>query len=190
MATNFEQISARRKFAYFGLIILLLTLSLLHRKLVINEQADNLMLREVGRGKADLTDSALRLTLTGVRGVAVTSLWLAAIEKQKRHEWNELEVAVESLTRCNRAFTSPWLFQSWNLAFNVAVECDRPRDKYYYITRGISLLARGERKRPGPIRAQAEMASQYRNAPTISAFSISSKSPPATKTKPCGRFST
>lgn len=146
MANAFQQRSSARKMIYFGLIVALFTVSLLHRKMVINATADELSLREVGRGKADLTDSALRLTLSGVRGVAVTSLWLSAIEKQKRHEWNDLEVIVDSLTRLQPRFTSPWLFQSWNLAFNVAVECDRPRDKYYYVTRGINLLCRGEEK--------------------------------------------
>jgi hypothetical protein len=146
MASPFQQQSTTRKFIYFGLILALFTVSLVHRKTVIEARANDLFLREVNRGKADLTDSALRLTLSGMRGVAATSMWLAAIDKQKRHEWNELEVIVESLTRLQPRFTSPWLFQSWNLSFNVAVECDRPRDKYYYITRGITLLARGEEK--------------------------------------------
>jgi hypothetical protein len=146
MAMTLEQQSARRKFIYFGLILVLLTASLVHRKLVIDTQADNLMLREVGRGKADLTDSAVRLTLSGVRGVAVTSLWLAAIERQRKHEWNELEVVVDSLTHLQPRFISPWLFQGWNLAFNVSVECDWLRDKYYFISRGITMLARGEEK--------------------------------------------
>jgi hypothetical protein len=154
MATStIQQQSVTRKFIYFGLIIALFSVSLIHRKNVLADSADRLQMREVGHGKADLTDSALRLTLSGVRGVAVTSLWLAAIEKQKRHEWNELEVCVDSLTRLQPRFTSPWLFQSWNLAFNVAVECDRPRDKYYYVTRGIRLLSQGEEKNdPGQAR--------------------------------------
>jgi hypothetical protein len=146
MASTFEQQSARRKFIYFGLILLLFTGSLLHRKLIVNTQANELLMRDVGRGKADLTDAALRLTLSGVRGVAVTSLWLTAIERQKRHEWNELELAVDSLTHLQPRFQAPWLFQGWNLAFNVAVECDRARDKYYYVSRGIALLCRGEEK--------------------------------------------
>jgi hypothetical protein len=167
MATSLEQQSARRKFIYFGLILLLFTVSLMHRKLVINAKADELLMRDVSRGKADLTDSALRLTLSGFRGVAATSLWLAAIEKQKRHEWNEMEVVVDSLTRLQPRFMAPWLFQSWNLAFNVAVECDVIRDKYYYITRGINLLAVGEAKNdpgqaepPQPWPASAEMRYQ------------------------------
>jgi hypothetical protein len=167
MASPFQQQSTARKFIYFGLILALFTVSLIHRKTVINDRANALLLRDVGRGKADLTDSALRLTLSGARGITVTALWLAAIDKQKRHQWNEMEVIVESLTRLQPRFTSPWLFQGWNLAFNVAVECDRPRDKYYYISRGITLLARGEEKNdpgqarpPQPWPANPEMRSQ------------------------------
>ena len=44
---------------------------------------------------------------------------------------------------------TPWMFQGWNLAYNVAVECDQPRDKYFYITRGTQLLAEGERRHQG-----------------------------------------
>src|SRR5262249_115223 len=40
----------------------------------------------------------------------------------------------------------PWLFQSWNLAYNVSVEADRVKDKYFYIREGILLLAEGERQ--------------------------------------------
>src|SRR5262245_5197367 len=69
-----------------------------------------------------------------------------AIDKQKKNQWNEMEVLVRSLTKLQPHFITPWLFQSWNLAYNVSVESDRVRDKYFYITRGIELLAEGERQ--------------------------------------------
>jgi len=53
---------------------------------------------------------------------------------------------VDSLTKLQPHFITPWLFQSWNLAYNVSVESDRIRDKYFYMTRGIQLLAEGERQ--------------------------------------------
>src|SRR5271154_3482038 len=105
MASTIQQQSTIRKFVYFGLILLLFTGSLWHRKMVINARADELQMRESGHGKADLTGSALRLTLSGVRGVAVTSLWLGVIDHQKRHEWNEMELLVDSLTRLQPRFT-------------------------------------------------------------------------------------
>ena len=74
-----------------------------------------------------------------------TILWHGAIEKQKRNEWNDLEFIVRSLTKLQPHFLTPWLFQSWNLSYNVSVESDRVKDKYFYISRGIELLAQGER---------------------------------------------
>src|SRR5205823_14816081 len=59
---------------------------------------------------------------------------------------NKLEVVVRSLTKLQPHFIRPWLFQSWNLSYNVSVESDRPRDKYFFIARGIDLLCQGERQ--------------------------------------------
>ena len=80
------------------------------------------------------------------RGLVETVLWQIAIDKQMKHEWNQLEFFVRSLTKLQPHFLTPWLFQSWNLAYNVSVESDRVRDKYFYISRGIELLAQGERR--------------------------------------------
>src|SRR5260221_105746 len=52
---------------------------------------------------------------------------------------------VSRRVKCQPHFLPPWLFQSWNLSYNVSVESDRVRDKYFYIGKGIQLLAEGER---------------------------------------------
>src|ERR1700730_2179079 len=144
MASRFQQQSLWRKLTYFGLIVGLFTATLFV-KFKTYRQADELGIREQNLGDVELTDKALRLTLTGSRGIAVCGLWYAANEKQKKHEWNEVELLVRSLIKLQPHFVSPWLFQSWNLAYNVSVECDRVKDKYFYIARGIGLLAQGER---------------------------------------------
>lgn len=146
MAVSYQQQALLRKVIYTALILVLFTVSLLHRRLVLEPRGNDLLIREVSRGEVKLTDKAVSLALTGSRGIAVTFLWSAAIDKQKRHEWNELDLLVSSITRLQPHFVTPWLFQSWNLAFNVAVECDRPRDKYFYISRGLEVLAEGERR--------------------------------------------
>jgi hypothetical protein len=166
MAVSYQQQALVRKFVYTGLIVALFTVSLLHRRFVVEPQGNNLLLREVSRGEVKLTDSAVRLALVGSRGIAVTFLWSAAIDKQKRHEWNELDLLVSSITKLQPHFVTPWLFQSWNLAFNVAVECDRPRDKYFYISRGLEVLAEGERRNykppaPGNPDMRQNMGSYY-----------------------------
>jgi hypothetical protein len=151
MGNPFQQKARQRKVVYLALIVLLFTVSLLHRRLVVERQAEDLQLREVSRGEVELTSSAVRLSLTGSRGLATTILWSAAIDKMTKHEWNELELLVGSITKLQPYFITPWLFQSWNMAFNVAVECDRPRDKYYYVSRGLELLAEGERRNQGTL---------------------------------------
>ena len=149
MANPFQNKSRQRKVVYFIAILVLFSVALVHRHRVIEPMANDLQLRETSRGEVELTSSAVRLLMTGSRGVATTFLWWAAIEKQKKHEWNEVELLVTSITKLQPNFVTPWLFQSWNLAFNVSVECDRPKDKYYYITRGLDLLAEGERRNQG-----------------------------------------
>ncbi|MBI3411298.1 MAG: hypothetical protein HY040_23435 [Planctomycetes bacterium] len=149
MANPFQQKVRTRKLIYTLLILALFTGSLLHRRFVVEHQAYDLQLREISRGNVDFTSSAVRLTLTGSSGIANTFLWWTALRKQEKHEWNELELLVNSITKLQPYFVTPWLFQSWNLAYNVAVECDRPRDKYYYISRGLELLAEGERRNQG-----------------------------------------
>src|SRR5262249_19404302 len=99
MASPFQQQSRYRKIIYTVLILALFSVALLHRRLLVETQANDLALREQAIGEVELTGSAIRLTLSGSRGLAVCSLWLAAIEKQKRQEWNEMELLVRSLTK-------------------------------------------------------------------------------------------
>jgi hypothetical protein len=149
MTNSYQQRAQQRKLIYAGLIVGLFTAAWLYRDNVVYAQADKMQLREVTKGEVELTSSVLRHTLSGLHGLGVTILWSTAIEKQKKHEWNELELLVNSITRLQPYFITPWRFQGWNLAFNVSVECDSPVDKYYYITRGLTLLAQGERRNQG-----------------------------------------
>src|SRR5262245_1960285 len=159
MPSPLQQPSTQRKLVYFGLIFALFVVNTFFWRGLdtaegksqfvwptVTSQANDLELREITRGEnTELLGSTLRLLLTGSRGAAVTILWKAAIVKQMKNEWNELELIVRSLTKLQPHFLTPWLFQSWNLAYNVSVESDRVKDKYYYISRGIELLAQGER---------------------------------------------
>ena len=147
MASPFQQQALQRKLLYLGLILVLFTARL---------AVAALRRRAAGRrnwpsasraaARSDLSGAVVRLGLTGSRGLATCVLWTNAIDKQKKNQWNELEVLVRSLTKLQPHFITPWLFQSWNLAYNVSVESDRVSDKYFYITRGIDLLAEGERQ--------------------------------------------
>jgi hypothetical protein len=149
MASSYQQKSLWRKIIYTVAIVILFTASILYRKYLLEPSALHLQLREQSHGEVELTGAALRQLLFGGRAIATTMLWNTVIEKQKRHEFNQVELLVGSIMKLQPYYLLPWTFQSWNLAFNVSVECDRPKDKYYYISRGISLLAEGERRNQG-----------------------------------------
>lgn len=150
--SDFQRQALIRKFVYFGVILVLFLVTLGLRNFPafgLDAQAEKLSIRDQDLGEGDLTGQAVRLSLVGSRGITITCLWAAAQEKQKKHEWNELELIVRSLTKLQPHFIAPWRFQSWNLAYNVSVESDRVKDKYFYITRGIDLAAEGERNNHG-----------------------------------------
>lgn len=145
MPSHFQKQSQLRKLIYTGAIIALFTLTLLWRQ-VVEAQSAALDLHEQNLGEAELTGSVIRLTLTGSRGVAICGLWWMWQEKSKRQEWNDLELLTAAITKLQPHFRTPWFFHAWHLAYNVSVECDRVRDKYFYISRGIQLVAEGERQ--------------------------------------------
>src|SRR5262249_54493366 len=101
---------------------------------------------EESLGEVELTGSAVRLLLTGSKGLVVTGLWTIAQDKQKKHQWNELEKVVQQIMNLQPHFITPWIFQSWNISYNVSVETDLTSDQYYFIARGIQLLAEGDRQ--------------------------------------------
>src|ERR1700751_3564493 len=128
MASRFQQRALLRKVIYLALILVLLTVSLMHRRFIVLPQANYLQLREETRGQVELTTSAVRHIMTGMRGWATCWLWLESIEKTKKHEWNGGELLVRTTTKLQPYYVHPWLYQCWHLSFNVAVEFERVRD--------------------------------------------------------------
>src|SRR5262249_20792114 len=120
MASPFQQQALQRKLIYLGIGAVLFTPSWMWRRYFIEEQSEKLALREENRGEVDLGSSAMKVALPGLRGVATCALWWMAIERQKKNQWNELEMLVRTLTKLQPHFVTPWLFQSWNLSYNVA----------------------------------------------------------------------
>ncbi|HEY2787636.1 MAG TPA: hypothetical protein VGJ05_21950 [Fimbriiglobus sp.] len=156
MANPLQKAAVTRKITYLVAIAALFTVSLFVRGKVpvpvpalnrgtIYSQAERLDLRELDLGDAELAGSAMRLGLTGMRGVVTTILWRTAIEKQKRNEFQEMEDIVRIVSRLQPHFITPWIFQGWNMSYNVSVENSRLNDMYFYIARGLEFMAEGER---------------------------------------------
>src|SRR5215213_6245467 len=182
MANVYQRAAKQRKLAYLVAIVVLLGLSLVVRgtffridkksrqeveqsplALTLDGRAKLHELTELQQGDKELGGAAVQLLLTGSRGLAVSALWLDAIDKQKKQEWNELDIAVDSITKLQPHFTAPWLFQSWNLAYNVSVEMDRLNDMYFYIARGISVIAEGDAQNRNNPDLRYNIAFYYQN---------------------------
>jgi hypothetical protein len=170
-----QQASFRRKIYYLATILVLFTISMFWRGILsiplssstaragearsgiqqaadrlnnanILNQARALDLRELEQGEPELTGEFVRLALSGSRGVAVTWLWYSLMDQQKRNDFHKMEQTIRSVTWLQPHFITPWIFQSWNISYNVSVEMQGSGDMYHYIARGIDLLAEGERR--------------------------------------------
>lgn len=188
-----QKAAVRRKAFYFAAILALFTISIFYRGLeaktpegspyvwlpfgrddragagdslarkTIVSQSRRLELRELDEGDPEIAGEAVRLGLVGSRGFAVTLLWYAAIEKQKRNDYHEFERLVKAVTTLQPHFITPWIFQSWNIAYNVSVEMHSLGDMYHYIARGIDLLAEGERRNRRSPDMRYQLAFYYQN---------------------------
>ncbi|MGL4421689.1 MAG: hypothetical protein ACRCZF_13565 [Gemmataceae bacterium] len=123
-----------------------------------------LELRELDQSNdPEIAGTAARLSLVGARGIMVTILWRMAIEQQKRNEFQEFDLLVRTITQLQPHFITPWIYQSWNISYNVSVENDRLGDMYFYISRGIELLAQGERQNKNSPDMRYQIGFYYQN---------------------------
>jgi len=102
-------------------------------------------------GKIDPASETIRLATLGLRGVAVTMLWSKANEFKKTEDWTAFQSTLEQLARLQPYFIKVWQYQAWNLSYNVSVELDNVRDRFYYVKQGIEYLLEGtEHNRENP----------------------------------------
>ncbi len=114
-------------------------------RLPIRFQAEDLEMRDLDLGDPEIAGAAAQVSLLGARGPLVTYLWLQTIRAQTRGEYHDMERSAKLLSKLQPHFIEPWIFQAWNIAYNVSVETDKLGDQYYYIAKGISFLSEGDR---------------------------------------------
>ena len=85
--------------------------------------------------------------LTGSRGFAVAYPLALGHREAEAERLPRDGKRLEAVTQLQPHFITPWIFQSWNIAYNVSVEMQGSGDMYFYIARGIELLAEGERRK-------------------------------------------
>jgi hypothetical protein len=96
-------------------------------------------------GDIDPASETIKLATLGLRGVAVNLLWEKANYYKKDEDWTNLTATLEQLAKLQPNFITFWKFQAWNLTYNVSVEFDDFKDRYFYVRRGIEFLKEGEK---------------------------------------------
>jgi hypothetical protein len=148
-----ENRSFYRKIVYVLLLaVLLFPLSYLGAPATLEDEGGRLAalrdqydLGQSDLGEIDPASETIRMATLGLRGIAVSMLWSKGNEYKKKEDWTNYEATLQQLAKLQPYFVSVWKFQAWNISYNVSVEVDDVRDRYSYVTRGISFLKDGTR---------------------------------------------
>jgi len=142
-----------RKLGYLGaMAVLLVPLSMLGLPNTRNDAGGTLAQKRDahGLGQANLGDidpasETMKLATLGLRAVAVNVLWERANNYKKKENWSKLTATLDQLAKLQPNFITFWKYQSWNQSYNLSVEFDDYRDRYYYVKRGIQFLEEGNK---------------------------------------------
>ena len=100
-------------------------------------------LSQADLGEIDPASETIKLATLGMRGVAANILWEKANDYKKEEDWTNLSATLEQITKLQPNFVNVWIYQAWNLSYNISVEFDDYRDRYRWVIRGIDFLKEG-----------------------------------------------
>lgn len=100
-------------------------------------------LSQANLSQVDPASETMRLASLGLRGVAVCSLWMQAMEQKKTENYDQLAATLKTLTKIQPNFVKVWEYQAHNLAYNVSMEFDDYEYRYHWVKKGIDFLKEG-----------------------------------------------
>ncbi|MBX9790600.1 MAG: hypothetical protein K2Y37_16910 [Pirellulales bacterium] len=104
---------------------------------------DDYSLSQARLGDIDPVSETMKLATLGMRGPAANLLWTKALYYQKIKDFTNLSATLEQITKLQPNFIRVWIFQGWNLSYNVSVEFDDYRDRYFWVIRGVRFTQEG-----------------------------------------------
>ena len=99
------------------------------------------------------------VALGGFRGLIANALWIRANDLQNDDKFFEAAQLATWITDLEPSFTQVWLFQAWNMAYNISVKFKDFPDRWRWVERGIELLRdNGLRYNPNDVLIHRELA--------------------------------
>jgi hypothetical protein len=80
------------------------------------------------------------VALGGFRGLISNFLWIRANDLQQDDKFFEAAQLADWITKLEPTYTQVWLFQAWNMAYNISVKFKDFPDRWRWVERGIELL--------------------------------------------------
>ncbi len=102
--------------------------------------------------------------LGGFRGVVAEVLWFRVHRLQEEGRYMELVQLSDWLTMLDPHASEAWVYNAWNLTYNISIMMNRPEDRLRWVESGISLLRdEGLRFNPRDARLYRELSWFYLN---------------------------
>ncbi len=99
------------------------------------------------------------VALGGFRGLISNYLWIRANDLQQDDKFFEATQLADWITELEPTYPQVWLFQAWNMAYNISVKFKDFPDRWRWLERGIELLREdGLRYNPNSIDIYRELA--------------------------------
>jgi len=112
---------------------------------------------------AQLAIEAPRLTVGGFRGLLAMYLWQGAEDDKNERRWQALDTKYNMIGKLEPYFTSVYIFNAWNLAYNLSAQWHDVPNKYLWVLKGLDHLYLGEKYNPENSDMIAEQAQMYFN---------------------------
>ena len=80
------------------------------------------------------------VALGGFRGLIANILWIRASDLQEDGKYFEMVTLAGWITKLQPRIPTVWYHQAWNMAYNISIKFQDPRDRWQWVRRGIELL--------------------------------------------------
>jgi len=99
------------------------------------------------------------VALGGFRGLISNLLWIRANDLQQDDKFFEAAQLADWITDLEPHFSQVWLFQAWNMAYNISIKFKDFPDRWRWVERAIELLRDdGLRYNPDDVLIYRELA--------------------------------
>ncbi|MEX0876579.1 MAG: hypothetical protein WD114_03885 [Phycisphaerales bacterium] len=102
---------------------------------------------------------AIGVAMGALRGVFVNYLWIRATNAKEEGNYYEAVELADWITRLQPRLPQVWTFHAWNMAYNISVTTQTPRERWDWVNAGVRLLRNeGIRANPNDMHMHKELA--------------------------------